>query len=279
MAACAISLASVPTWGRNSSGSIADQEVDLPRDVNRRIGRAMHDYAMLAEADRVLVAVSGGMDSLVLLAVLLHWRKKAPISYQLEAVHVDMEPGLEAPGPGATRVGEQVRRLGMELRILPARYRPSPQEIAVASGNQDLCFQCARSRRSQLFAHARDAGWNKLALGHHRDDIIETFLLNLTCAGNISTMAPFQSLFSGRLALIRPLAYLDKDEVAALGRSLGLVPVESACLLSEQTRRRDIHRLARQIYRQIPGAKEHIFAALGNVRQEYLLRQSGGRRP
>lgn len=240
----------------------------------------MHDYAMLADADRILVAVSGGTDSLVLLAVLLHWRKKAPIDYQLEAVHVDMEPGSATPGPSAIRVSEQVQGLGMELRILPARYHPTPEELsAAASGGQDLCFQCARSRRTQLFAHARDGGWNKLALGHHRDDIIETFLLNLTCAGNISTMNPFQSLFSGRLALIRPLAYLDKEEIDALGQSLGLVPVRSACPLSEQTRRRDIHQLAEQMYRQIPGAKEHIFAALGNVRQDYLLRQNGGRRP
>ncbi|MGE4400561.1 MAG: ATP-binding protein [Desulfobulbus sp.] len=254
--------------------------VHLSRDVNRRIGRAMHDYGMLADADRVLVAVSGGMDSLILLAVLLHWRKKAPINYRLEAIHVDMESGDDTPGPAACRIGEQVKRLELDLRILPAQYHPSVEEIALAvSGGQDLCFQCARSRRTQLFAYARDQGFNKLALGHHRDDIIETFLLNLTCAGNISTMSPLQSLFDGRLALIRPLAYLDKDEIHCLGQTLAFEPVRSACPLSEQTRRRDIHQLAEQIYTQIPGAKEHIFAALGNVRTQYLLRQTGGRRP
>ena len=240
----------------------------------------MHDYSMLADADRVLVAVSGGMDSLVLLAVLFHWRKKAPINYQVEAIHVDMEPGEDAPGQAACRIARQVRQMGMELRVLPARYHPSEADIAqAASGGQDLCFQCARSRRTQLFAHARDHGFNKLALGHHRDDIIETFLLNLTCAGNISTMSPFQSLFSGRLSLIRPLAYLDKDEIQRLGQANAYEPVRSACPLSEQTRRRDIHQLAQQIYAQIPGAKEHIFAALGNVRTQYLLKQIGGRRP
>jgi tRNA 2-thiocytidine biosynthesis protein TtcA len=240
----------------------------------------MHDYSMLADADRILVAVSGGMDSLVLLAVLLHWRKKAPISYQVEAIHVDMEPGGDTPGPAAVRIGHQVRRLGLELRILPALYHPAQEEIAAASsGGQDLCFQCARSRRTQLFAHARDQGWNKLALGHHRDDIIETFLMNLTSAGNISTMSPLQPLFCGRLALIRPLAYLDKSEIRALGQALAFEPVRSACPLSEQTRRRDIHQLAELIYSRIPGAKEHIFAALGNVRTQYLLRQTGGRRP
>lgn len=252
----------------------------LTRDVNRRIGRAMHEYRMLADGDRVLVAVSGGVDSLALLAMLVHWRAKAPIDYHLHAVHVDMEPEADGPGPAARQVAEVVRALGLELCVLAAQYRPTAAEIAAAEqSGQDLCFRCSRSRRTQLFAHARQASCNKLALGHHRDDIIETFLLNLTCAGNISTMLPLQSLFSGRLSLIRPLAYLDKAEVESLGREAGLTPVRSSCPLSERTRRRDIHQLAEQIYRQIPGAKEHIFAALGNVRFDYLLKQSGGRRP
>lgn len=254
--------------------------VHLTRDTNRRIGRAMHDYRMLADGDRVLVAVSGGVDSLVLLAILVHWRTKAPIDYHLQAVHVDMEAGGDGPGPAARQVAVAVRALGLELCILDAQYRPSAAEIAAAEqSGQDLCFRCARSRRTQLFAHARQENYNKLALGHHRDDIIATFLLNLTCAGNISTMIPLQSLFSGGLSLIRPLAYLDKAEVESLGRDAGLTPVRSACPLSERTRRRDIQQLAEQIYRQIPGAKEHIFAALGNVRFDYLLQQRGGRRP
>jgi len=251
----------------------------LSREVNRRVGRAMHDYAMLADGDRVLVAVSGGIDSLVLAWLLAGWRKKAPIAYDLTAVHVDMEAGGNGPGAAASRVGRMVESLGVSCRILPALWRPDPQTARPGAVGHDLCFQCARSRRTQLFAHAREGGCTTLALGHHRDDIIETFLLNLTCAGNISTMVPRQDLFSGRLTLIRPLAYLDKTEIEAIGRTLGFSPVRSSCPLREQTRRRDIHRMAEQIYQQIPGAKEHIFAALGNVRQDYLLRQTGGRRP
>ena len=250
----------------------------LSRDVNRRVGRAMHDYAMLADGDRVLIAVSGGIDSLVLAWLLSTWRKKAPIEYELLAVHVDMEPGADGPGAAATLVGRIVEAMGLPFRILPALWRPDPQAVQAGAGSHDFCFQCARSRRTQLFAHARECGCTTIAFGHHRDDIIETFLLNLTCAGNISTMSPRQNLFSGRLALIRPLAYLDKSEIEAMGRELGMEPVRSSCPLSEKTRRREIHQLAEQMYQHIPGAKANIFAALGNVRQDYLLKQTGGRR-
>lgn len=238
----------------------------------------MHDYGMLADGDRVLIAVSGGIDSLVLAWLLSDWRRKAPVRYELLLVHVDMEPEGDLPGGGASRIAALLRDFGLDLDVLPALWRPAPQELHSTASGHGLCFQCARSRRTQLFAYARQCECNKIAFGHHRDDIIETFLLNLTCAGNISTMLPRQDLFSGRLALIRPLAYLDKGEIERIGSDLGLEPVRSTCPLSEKTRRWDIHQLAEHIYQQIPGAKEHIFAALGNVRQEYLLKQSGGRR-
>lgn len=246
--------------------------------MNRKIGRAMHDYEMLADEDSILVAVSGGIDSLLLAWVLLFWEKKAPISYRLKAIHIDMEGNADSFGRVALYISQVMENLGLPLVILPAAWKPEAEKQEQGeSPKKDICFQCARSRRTQLFAYARDHSFGKLALGHHRDDIIDTFFLNLTCAGNISTMRPKQELFSGHLSVIRPFAYCDKEEITQLGEKLGIVAIETDCPMAGHTRRQEVHELVQSIYKHIPDAKEHIFAALGNVRQDYLLLPSTAR--
>ena len=231
----------------------------------------MLDYGMLADGDRVLIAVSGGIDSLVLAWLLHDWRRKAPISYEVQAVHIDMQPQDGQPGGRANETAAQLAALGITCRILPTEQ---PMTFSEGDDARGVCRRCASGRRRQLFELARQEGWSTLALGHHRDDIVETFFINLTSGGNISTMRPKQVLFSGRLALIRPLAYLEKEEIQAIGRRLRLEPVPATCPLAEQTRRKDIWDMLGQIYAQIPGSREQIFAALGNVRSEYLLLQN-----
>ncbi len=230
----------------------------------------MADYDMLTDGDRVLVAVSGGIDSLVLARVLQLWLQKAPISYEVHAVHVDMQPKGDLPGVVALHVRTVLARFSIPCAILPAAWSPDEAEVA-RRGKKDVCFKCARSRRTQLFAHARRHRYSLLAMGHHRDDIIETFFLNMLHAGNLSTMAPKQVLFSGRLALIRPLAYLSKEEVARLGRRLSLDSIRSNCPLSEQTARKQVGLIVTSLAEHVPRARENIFAALGNLRPEYLL--------
>ncbi len=244
----------------------------LSASENRRIGKAMLDYSMLADNDRVLVAVSGGIDSLVLAWVLENWRHKAPISYAVQAIHIEMDTTRVDSRKGtAAQVTARLAQTGLGCVVLPADL-PAPVEESKGD-RRDVCFRCARSRRRQLFEYARQEQFSTLALGHHRDDIVETFFINLTCSGNISTMRPRQGLFSDRLSLIRPLAYLKKDEIIGIGKRLGLEAVASRCPLSGQTRRLEVRELLNDIYDRIPGSREHIFAALGNVRPDYLLNQ------
>lgn len=224
----------------------------------------MHDYDMLDDGDRVLLALSGGVDSLALAWTLSFWQRKAPISYTLHAITVDHEFWKEHEGavsPHAS-IGSQVTPLGIAYRV---------ERAWDMTDENRSCYQCARNRRSQLFDLARQGGYNKVALGHHKDDLIETLFLNMLYSGNISTMLPKQQLFEGRLSIIRPLAYLEKDEVIQIADSHGMKPVANLCPLAKDTRREKVRTILAEIYQREPDAKRSIFAALANVREGYLL--------
>lgn len=242
----------------------------LDKSLNHRIGQAMHTYGMLADGDRVMVAVSGGIDSLVLVRILQLWRAKAPIDYQLLAVHLDMGFGSDE----AELV--KARLAGLEVDYLVEQTDIGRRALAAEDGRSG-CFHCARQRRNRLFALAREHGCRKLAMGHHQEDIIETFFLNLLYGGNLSTMVPRQDLFAGRLALIRPLAFLTKAEIRDLGDQFGLCPVANPCPLSGASKRQEIRDLLeKSIYGLEPSTRATIFTALGNVRPDYLLRKPAG---
>lgn len=232
--------------------------------MNRKIGQAMHDYSMFEDGDRVLIAVSGGVDSLVLVCLLHLWRKKAPITFHLQALHIDhgFWKNMDGGVPPDVSVGEQLRKYAIELSV-EREWEEKEQERT--------CYLCSRNRRSQLFDFAAAHGYNKIALGHHKDDLIETFMINAIYSGNISTMRPKQDLFKGSLSLVRPMAYLEKKDVVDLVSLFTLHPVENGCPLSENTRRETVRTMLENLYQSEPGAKTSLFAALSNVRTDYLL--------
>ncbi len=224
----------------------------------------MHDYSMFAEGDRVLVGVSGGIDSLALACVLKMWQKKAPIHFDLTALYIahnfqQAHQGLTDPGESITR---QLQNVSLTVQIA--------QEWLLDDATR-TCFLCSRNRRSQIFDIARQQGYNKIALGHHKDDLIETFMLNAIYSGNISTMVPKQILFDGTLSIVRPMAYLDKNEVGEIALGFQLEAVENLCPLAADTRREKVRSLLQNLYQEEPAARNSLFAALANVRKDYLL--------
>lgn len=229
--------------------------------ISKRIGKAIWDYRLIKDGDRILLAVSGGKDSLSLLTILLDRMRFVPIRYEVIACVVDM--GFE----------------WVNLHLLIDYFEKNSIRYVIAKppdswrkdGEEFSCFWCSWSRRKALFKTARELGCTKLALGHHLDDITETLLLNLLFNGEISTMRPYQEMFKGKLAIIRPLAYVEERELADVARSLELPVVKSACPHAETSKRRLVKGIISEVSKHNRNVKKNIFRSLQRIRQEYLL--------
>lgn len=237
------------------------------KEVNRKVGRAIHGYGLLSHGDRILVAVSGGADSLLALWFLTQWLHKAPIHYELVPVHLDMGFG----GGNALIIQEHLAGYALDLHIEYTDF--GPRSHSPFNRGKSPCFLCAMWRRKRLFELCKALGCNKIALGHNLDDLIETFFINMCYSGELSTMVPRQEMFNGKITLIRPLALVEKARIERLAGKLGLPVVSNPCPSAGNSTRADIKRLLEDIYRMNPKAKGNITRALSHARLEYLLTQ------
>ena len=235
--------------------------------VRSKVGRALADYSMTRDGDRLLVAVSGGKDSLALLHILETRKSFIPVDYQLEPVFVSLG---EDDDRARLRLLESVcRNLGLKLQVVSTDIGRRLRRGDLPESN---CFHCSRWKRRALFEWARKEQISKIAFGHHRDDIIETALLNLFYGSNFSTMIPHQRLFNGALSLLRPLAYLDEREVIAYCRLYNLPVDQPPCrFAADDQKRMQIRDLLLRLEKDNPRVKSSIFHALKNVRADYLL--------
>ena len=232
--------------------------------LNRLVGKALHTYHMIEDGDRILVALSGGKDSLTMLWILNERLSRIPIRYELIAVHID--PGFEGgfSGPLEAYCRESGYRYRMESTDYGIRGH-SPEN------RENPCFLCARLRRKRLFEVAQEMGCSKIALGHNKDDIIETLFLNIFYAGEISTMVPSQSFFKGEFTVIRPLALVEKDIINRFSVKEDFPEFTNPCPSAGKTKRQDVKEMLQQLYRSNRKIKGNIFRALRHVNTDYLL--------
>ena len=228
------------------------------------MGKGIHSRAMIGDGDHIMVAVSGGLDSLSLLWLLRERLSRIPISYTLTAVHVDLGFGAGS--------GDQMQsfftRNGFDHRIITTDIGKRAHS---AENRESPCFLCSWLRRKTLFKAAEEIGTKKIAFGHHKDDIIETFFLNVFYGASISTMTPVQEFFQGRLHIIRPLFLIDEGLIKRYASAMGWKEIGSGCPTSGFSKREEIREMLNQLYRGNRKVKGNIFRALHSVRKEYLL--------
>jgi tRNA 2-thiocytidine biosynthesis protein TtcA len=237
----------------------------LHKRLRRNVGRAIEDFNMIEEGDRVMVCLSGGKDSYTLLDILLSLRRNAPVRFELVAVNLDQkQPGF----PGHV-LPDYLRQLAIPFHILEQDTYSVVKRV-IPEG-KTLCGLCSRLRRGILYTFAKEQGMTKIALGHHREDIIETLFLNLFFGGKLKAMPPKLLSDDGSHVVIRPLAYCKEEDIAqyAAWRNFPVIPCK-LCGSQDNLQRAVIKNMLKSWEREFPGRLESIFNGICNVAPSHL---------
>ena len=237
----------------------------LAKRLRREVGRAIQDYRMIEDGDRVMVCLSGGKDSYTMLDVLLQLQAKAPVRFEIHAVNLDQkQPDFPAHVLPDYLASRGVAHTILEQDTYSVVKRNIPE-------GKTMCSLCSRLRRGALYTFAHEQGFTKIALGHHRDDILATFFLNLFFGGRMAAMPPKLLSDDGRNVVIRPLAYCREDDVAAYAseKAFPIIPC-NLCGSQENLQRKQVRRMMDAWEREHPGRSEIIFKALTNVAPSQL---------
>ena len=226
--------------------------------MNRAVGRAIHDYSMILDKEKILVGVSGGKDSLTLLSILFFFQKKAPVDFTIFPVYIDL--GFE--NSFAKELEAYINKYYGDIRI---EYTDYGVYAHSEKNKENPCFLCSRLRRKRLFEIAQEQGCKKIALGHNKDDIIETFFINMLYAGKLGTMKPGQSFFNDKFQIIRPLSYLGKDEIVKFCSKSDIPEFVNPCPSNSTSKRKAVRDMLNKLYQENSHIKGNIFKAMGQV--------------
>jgi len=238
----------------------------LAKRLDRQAGQAIADYTMIQGGDKVMVCLSGGKDSYGLLDILMNLQARAPVAFELIAVNLDQKQ----PGFPEHVLPDYLTRIGVPFRIVEQDTYSIVKRV-IPEG-RTMCSLCSRLRRGVLYRVASELGATKIALGHHRDDILETFFLNLFHGGQLKTMPPKLVSDDGRHVVIRPLAYCEERDLAAYAeeKQFPIIPC-TLCGSQENLQRKAVKAMLREWEKRHPGRVETLFTALQNVTPSHLL--------
>jgi tRNA 2-thiocytidine biosynthesis protein TtcA len=253
-----------PTSRHSDKGRVEANK--LAKRLRRNVGQAIADYNMIEDGDKVMVCLSGGKDSYGLLDILMHLRDHAPIKFEIVAVNLDQkQPGFPA------------EVLPAYLKTLDVPFHIEEQDTysivkKMIPEGKTTCSLCSRLRRGILYRVARELGANKIALGHHRDDILQTLFLNMFFGGRMKAMPPKLVSDNGEFMVIRPLAYCREDDMAAWAefKQFPIIPCD-LCGSQENLQRQQVKAMLQDWDKRFPGRIKTLFSSLGRVVPSHLM--------
>ncbi|HMM24582.1 MAG TPA: tRNA 2-thiocytidine(32) synthetase TtcA [Pseudoxanthomonas mexicana] len=243
----------------------AHEQGKLAKRLRRQVGQAIADFGMIEEGDKVMVCLSGGKDSYTMLDILLQLQKKAPVRFDLVAVNLDQKQ----PDFPEHVLPEYLERVGVPFHIIEQDTYSVVSRV-IPEG-KTMCSLCSRLRRGALYSYAEENGFTKIALGHHRDDLVATFFLNMFFHAKLSGMPPKLLSDNGKHVVIRPLAYVREDDIAQYAEAKGfpIIPC-NLCGSQENLQRKQVKKIMDAWERESPGRIETIARALGDIRPSQL---------
>jgi len=258
-------MSALPSDVQQDVRSLQQEQNKLAKRLRRHVGQAIMDYNMIVDGDRVMVCLSGGKDSYTMLDLLLQLQQKAPVKFELLAVNLDQKQ----PDFPEHILPEYLKALGVPYHIIEQDTYSVVKRV-IPEG-KTMCSLCSRMRRGALYSYAAEHGYTKIALGHHKDDIVATFFLNLFHGGKLAAMPPKLQSDDGRNVVIRPLAYCRERDIASYAqlKAFPIIPC-NLCGSQEQLQRKQVRRMMEAWEKEHPARIEQVFASLTNVAPSQL---------